>query len=127
MAAELGRVGPPFSLRDVDGEALDALLAQELLLAGTSSSEGSESDSDSGSDSDSAAGGGGRLPWALRNVPVLVSWTSLAAVFALQPPGRRIPPTLDLAITTVRLRCRVRRGGARRGARRAAQSAPRRP
>ena len=91
MAAEL-RQGRAGSILD---EELDALLAaQENFLA--------SSGSDGGSDSDSADGAGGRLPWALRNVPVLVSWTSLAAVFALQPPGRRIPPTLDLIVTTVR-------------------------
>ena len=87
-------------------EELDALLAaqeQEHFLASSASDDsGMGGVSDSDSDSDSADGGGGRLPWALRNVPVLVSWTSLAAVFALQPPGRRIPPTLDLIVTTVR-------------------------
>ena len=83
---------------DVDDET-DALLAVQEFLT---SSEDSGSDGDGDSDSDSADGGGGRLPWALRNVPVLVSWTSLAFVFALQPPGRRIPPTLDLIVTTAR-------------------------
>jgi hypothetical protein len=99
MAAEArhGRAG------GILDEELDALLAaQDAFLV--SDSEGSGSDGDTGSDSetDSADGRRGRLPWALRNVPVLVSWTSLAAVFALQPPGRRIPPTLDLIVTTVR-------------------------
>ena len=86
-------------------ELSDAMLAvhmQTALLGDSSDSDGGSESDDDESDSDSSADGGSRLPWALRNVPVLVSWTSLAAVFALQPPGRRIPPTLDLAITTVR-------------------------
>jgi len=100
MAAEL-RQGRAGSILD---EELDALLAAQENFLASSGSDDTDSGSDGGSDSDSdsADGAGGRLPWALRNVPVLVSWTSLAAVFALQPPGRRIPPTLDLIVTTVR-------------------------
>ena len=84
-----------------DTEFDEMLAAQNALLGDSSGSDGG-SGSDSDSDSDSSADGGSRLPWALHNMPLLVSWTSLAAVFALQPPGRRIPPTLDMAITTVR-------------------------
>lgn len=96
-------LGPLHSLR---AEELDALFAAQLAAESSSSDEsGSASNSDGGDsdgDGDGGGEGAGRLPWALRNVPVLVSWASLAAVFALQPPGRRIPPTMDLAITTVR-------------------------
>jgi hypothetical protein len=79
---------------------MDELLAAQAEALGSSDDDGgSDSESDSGAASDSEQP---RLPWWARNPSLLLSWASLAAVFALQPPGRRIPQTLDLAITTAR-------------------------
>ncbi len=78
-----------------------------LLAAGESlgsdfggSSSGGDSD-DSESDSGDDGGDTAAVLW-LRSPAVVCAWLSLAALLAAQPPGRRVPATLDVAVSTVR-------------------------
>jgi hypothetical protein len=95
-----GASGGAFS--QMTAEEVDALIAAQAEAFGSSDDGGGGDDSGSDGPDSESEDGAPRLPWALRNPALLLSWASLAAVFALQPAGRRMPQTLDLAITAVR-------------------------
>ncbi len=92
-------------------DEIDALIAAQAEAFG-SSDDGGDSDSD-GPDSESEDGAP-RVPWALKDPALLLSWASIVALFALQPAGRRVPQTMDLAVTAVRTSAAVAAALARR-------------
>ena len=73
----------------------------ELLAHAAERATEATDGSSSNSDDDGGGGGDSPSPRWVRSPTMVLAWLLLAAMLASQPPGRRVPATVDLAVTCV--------------------------